>query len=61
MWKPRFIDIDHIPKCGLKSLPNTLAAFIWFFIRQVKWPLILFLVLESITVGLNNSSYSCSC
>ncbi len=34
------IDIDQMPAEGLDKLPNKLAPFVWFFAKQVKWPLI---------------------
>jgi ATP-binding cassette subfamily B multidrug efflux pump len=54
MWKPSFITVDHIPKGGLKKLPTKLLPFIWFFIKQVKWPLLLFLFIEAIAVACFN-------
>jgi len=33
--------------------PATLFAFIWYFVRQVKWPLLAFLMLEADRAGFN--------
>ncbi|NBV54854.1 MAG: hypothetical protein EBR79_03980, partial [Proteobacteria bacterium] len=39
---------------GINELPNKLWPFIWHFIKQGKWPILLLMVLEGIAVGLNS-------
>lgn len=40
-----YIEIDTIPP-DMTSLPDKLVPFIWYFMRQVKWLLLLILVIE---------------
>lgn len=41
-----YLEIDTIPEGGIKELPGTLVPFMWYFMRQIKWLLVLILVLE---------------
>ena len=40
--------IDRIPKEGLAPLPNKLVPFIWYFVKQLKWPILALIVIEGI-------------
>jgi len=41
-----YLEIDRIPEGGITELPDRLVPFIWYFMRQIKWLLVLILVLE---------------
>jgi len=42
------IEIDRLPPEGLNELPNRLISFIWFFLRQVKIPVLSIAAAESV-------------
>lgn len=42
------IDIGKLPPEGITELPTKLWPFIWYFVRQVKWPTLGIAVTESI-------------
>lgn len=42
------IEVDQIPEEGLEKLPTKLWPFIWFFVKQVKWPVIVIALTEGI-------------
>lgn len=42
------IEIDQLPPAGLDKLPTELLPFIWFFVKQVKWPIIGIAVTEGV-------------
>jgi ATP-binding cassette, subfamily B, multidrug efflux pump len=46
------IDVAPHPD-GVQPLPNRLGPFLWYFLRQGKWPLLLIMLLEGVAVGLN--------
>ena len=50
MYNPfkNLITVDQLPKDrDLSDLPSTsMWAFIWFFVRQVKWPLVILIVIQ---------------
>lgn len=51
------IEIDRLPPEGLHSLPDKLWPFIWFFIRQVKLPIISIAVAEGIAAFLISTMF----
>lgn len=55
MFNP-FKDIvksDQLPKdCDLSNLPNGLWSFVWFFVRQIKWPLFFMALIQLFSSGL---------
>lgn len=49
------IDVAPHPD-GVQPLPNRLGLFLWYFLRQGKWPLLLIMLLEGVAVGLNQTA-----
>jgi ATP-binding cassette subfamily B multidrug efflux pump len=49
------IDVAPHPD-GVQPLPNRLGPFLWYFLRQGRWPLLLIMLLEGVAVGLNQTA-----
>lgn len=52
--KPFQIDINHLPNDGDFTLPDKFWPFIWFFLKQIKWVLLLIgtvAAIEAISIG----------
>ncbi len=41
-----YLEIDQLPEGGIKKLPTSLWAFIWFFVKQIKGVLITMAIIE---------------
>lgn len=50
MYNPfkNIVTADQLPKdCDIRDLPShSMWAFIWFFVRQVKWPIVVIMIIQ---------------
>ncbi|MCB9965349.1 MAG: ABC transporter ATP-binding protein [Rhodospirillales bacterium] len=57
MMKLNLINVEHLPAGGVQ-LPNRLGPFLWYFLRQAKWQLLVIMLLFTLsTVSMSLTSY----